>query len=106
MLLRSGHIKQKMANNGQVEPEQENLNFEEARGLPNPEINFVNLPTGQSITQNSTGTIPKIINRSAGRGRGFRRTNEDKRIQNNPIQSLLWDGIDLPIPDISKSANP
>ena len=58
-----------MANNRRVE--QENLNFEKARGLPNPAINFVSLPVGKSVTRNSTGTIPKTINRSAGRGRGF-----------------------------------
>ena len=89
-----------MANNGQMEPEQENLIFEETRGLPNPEIHFVSLPAGQTTTRNSTGTIFKIISHSAGRGRGFMRTDEDKRITNNPNQLLLWDGIDLPIPEI------
>ena len=111
MLLRSGHIKNKMANDRQVEPEQENLNLEEARGHPNPEINFVSLPTGQSVTQSSTGAIPKIINRSAGRGRGFRQTNVEalqnrRTVPNTSNQSLLWDGIDLPFPDVSKSNNP
>ena len=43
--------KNKIANNRQeVEPEQENLKFEEARGLPNPEINLVSLSVGQSVT--------------------------------------------------------
>ena len=106
MLLRSGRTKNKMTNVRQIEPEQENLDLEEARGLPNPEINFVGLPTEQTVTRSSTRAIPKIINRSAGRGRGFMTTNEDRRIPNNPNQSLLWDGTDLPIPDISKSANP
>ena len=108
-----------MANNRQeVEPEQGNLSFEEARGLPNPEINLGSLPVGQSVTRNSTGTIPKTINRSTGRGRGFMRrsieaiynrdrtTNENRSIvENNPNQSLLWDGINLPVPEISKSTN-
>ena len=40
MLLRSGRTKNQMVNNKQVEPEQENLNFEKARGLPSPEINL------------------------------------------------------------------
>ena len=68
MLLRSGRTKNKMANSKQVqpnqemEPNQEHLNFEEAIGLPNPEVNFISLPTGQSITQSSTGAIPKIKN--------------------------------------------
>ena len=66
-----------MANVRQIEPEQENLDLEEARGLPNPEINFVGLPTGQTVTGSSTGAIPKIINRSAGRGIGFRQTNAE-----------------------------
>ena len=81
MLLRSGRIKNKMINNKRVEktqkmePDHENLNFEEVRGPLNPEITFSNARVGQSITQSSTGEIPKIINRSAGRGRGFTRTN-------------------------------
>ena len=70
MILRSGRTKNKMAKVTQIEPEQENSDLEEARGLPNPEINFVGLPTGQTVTRSSTGSIPKIINRSAGRDRG------------------------------------
>ena len=65
MLLRSGYIKNKIANNEQVEPELENLNSEEVTRLPNSEINFVCSQTGQAVTQSSTGTIPKIINCSA-----------------------------------------
>ena len=100
-----------MANDRQLEPEQENFNLEEARGFPNPEINFVSLPTGQSVTQSSTEAIPKIINRSVGRGRGLRQTNVEalqnrRTIPNTSNQSLLWDGIDLPFPDVSKSNNP
>ena len=57
-----------MAKVRQIEPEQENLDLEEARGLPGPEVNFVGLPTVQSVTQGSTGAIPKITNCSAGRG--------------------------------------
>ena len=107
MLLRSGHMKNKMANNKQIEPEQENLNSEEEIGLPNSEINFVSLPTGQAVTQSSTETIPKIINRSAGRGRGFTRTNVEtlqnrRTVPNTSNQSLLWDGIDFPSSDASK----
>ena len=55
MLLRSGRTKNKMANVRQIEPEQENLDLEEARGLPDPEVNFVGLPAVQSVTQGSTG---------------------------------------------------
>ena len=70
--------------------------MEEARRLPNPEIHFFSLPIGQSLTQSSTGAIPKAINRSA----------EDRRaVQNNSNQSLFCDGIDLPVPEISKSTN-
>ena len=61
-----------MTNVRQIETEQENLDLEEARGLTNPEMNSVGSPTGQSVTQSSTGAIPKIINRSAGHGRGLR----------------------------------
>ena len=77
ILLRSGQIKNKMVNNRPVEPDQrlepaqENVNFEEARGLPNTEMNFSNVMVGQSVTWNNTGAIPKIINRSAGHDRGF-----------------------------------
>ena len=60
MLLRSGRTKNKILSDRQVEPEQKNFYFEGARGLPNPEINHVSLPIGRSITQNSTGAIPKI----------------------------------------------
>ena len=106
-----------MANNNRVEktqemePDQENLNFEEARGSLNPEITFSNARVGQSITQSSTGAIPKITNRSARRARGFTRTNIEtqqngRTVPNISNQSLLWDGIDLPVPDVSKSANP
>ena len=49
------------------------LNFEEVRELPNPGINFSNARVGQSVTHNNTGPIPKTINRSSGRGRGFTR---------------------------------
>ena len=112
MLLRSGRIK-KMANNRpveqaqEIEPTEENVNFEEARGLPNPEMNLSNMSVGQSVTQISTGAITEITNRSAGRGRGFmwinietlqnkdKTTNENRRnVPNNPNQSLLWDSID------------
>ena len=111
MILRSGRTKNKMANVRQIEPEQENLYLEEARELPNPEINLVGLPTGQSVTQSSTGAIPKIINHSAGRGRGFRQTNVEtsqnrKTVPNTPNQSFLWDGTDLLFPDTLKLTNP
>ena len=34
-------------------------------------------------------------------------TNENRKtVLNNPNQSLLWDGIDLPVPDLSKLTNP
>ena len=96
--------------NKEMEPNQEHLNFEEAIGLPNPEVNLVSLPTGQSITQSSTGAIPRIINCSAGRGRGFRQTNVEtsqnrKTALNTPNQSFLRDGIDLPFPDTPKLTN-
>ena len=29
----------------EIEPDQENVNFEEARGLPNPEMNYSNVMT-------------------------------------------------------------
>ena len=111
MLLRSGRTKNKMANVRQIEPEQENLDLEEVRGLPDPEVNFVGLPAVQSVTQGSTGAIPKITNRSAGRGRGLRKTNLEtsqnrKTAPNTPNQSFLWDGIDLPSPDTPKLTNP
>ena len=123
MILRSGRIKNKMANSGPVEREQEiataqeNVNFKETRGLPNPEVNFSNVIVGRPLTQSSTGAIHIIIKHSAGRGRGFIRinteteqnkyqtTNENRRT-NKPNKSLLWDGIDLPVPDLSKSTNP
>ena len=124
MILGSGRIKNKMANNRPEEPDrkieatQENVNFEEARGLPNPEVNFSKVMVGHSVSQSSTRTIPIIINRSAGRGRGFMRinpetiqnrhkiTNGNKRtVPNNPNQSLLCDGIKLPFRDLSKSTN-
>ena len=117
MLLRSGRTKSKMANSKQaqlykeMEANQEHLNLEEAIGLPNPEVNLVSLPTGQSITQSSTGAISRIINRSAGRGRGFRQRNVEtsqnrKTVSNTLNQSFLWDGIDLPFPDTPKLTNP
>ena len=111
MLLRSGRTKNKMGNVRQIEPEQENLDLEEARGLSNPEINFVGLPMGQTVTRSSTGAILKIINRSAGRGRGLRQTNVEtsqnrKTAPNTPNQSFLWDGIDLPPPVTPKLTNP
>ena len=96
MLLRSGRTKNKMANSKQVqpnkemEPNQEHLNFEEEIGLLNPEVNLVSLPTGQSITQSSTGAIPRIINRSAGRGRGFRQTNVETSQNENISDGLLF----------------
>ena len=82
-----------------------------AIGLPNPEVNLVSLPTGQSITQSSTGAIPRIINCSAERSRVFRQTNAEtsqnkKTVPNTPNQSFLWDGIDLPFPDTPKLTNP
>ena len=95
MLLGSDRTEDKMANDRQVEPERENLNSEEARELPNPEINFVSLLTGQSVTQSSMEAIPKIINRSAGRDRGFMLTNLEtlqnrRTIPNTSNRSLLW----------------
>ena len=62
------------------------MDFEEARGLPTSEINFSNVTVRQSITRNNIGTIPKIINCSAGRG--------------------LIRVIDLPASDLPKSTNP
>ena len=59
----------------EIELAQENVNFEKARGLPNPEMNFSNVIVGQSVTQRSTGAIPKIINRSAESDRGFMQIN-------------------------------
>ena len=73
---------------------------------------------GHSVTQNNRGAIPTIIDLSAGRGRGFVRINSETiqnrykatngnrtAVPNNPNQSLLCDGIDFPILDISKSTN-
>ena len=63
-----------------IEPNQENLNFEEARGLPNPEKNFVSV------------NIWTLQNRD-------KTTKENwSTFQNNSNQSLLWDEIDLPVP--------
>ena len=42
------------------------------------------------------------MNRSTGRGRGF---ISRSIVENNSNLSLLWDGIDLPIPDNSNPAN-
>ena len=119
MLFRSGRIENKMSNNRLIEPAQKNLNFEEARRLPNPEVNLRNVTVRQLVSRSNTRIIPRIISHCAGRGRGFIRinpktlqkrckiTNENrKRVLNNPNLSLLWDGIDLPVPDLSKSNNP
>ena len=87
MLHRSGRIKSKMANIRPVEPDQEtepdqkHFNFEEARGLPNPRINFSSVSMGHSVTQSNRGAIPEIIDQSAGRSRGFIRINSET-IQN------------------------
>ena len=56
MLLRSGHIKNKMANNRQVEPDQEmepdqeHFNLGEARGLLNHETTVSNARGRQTAT--------------------------------------------------------
>ena len=60
MLLRSGRIENKMANNKlteppkEIEPVQENLDFEEERGLPTSEINFCNVNVRQSLPRSNT----------------------------------------------------
>ena len=95
------------------------MNFEDARGLSNPEMNFSNVSMRQWVTPSNTGAIPKIINHSAGRGRGFIRINSEtiqnrykvtsgiwRTAPNNPNQSLFWDEIVLPVPDLSKSTIP
>ena len=88
MLFRSGRIKIKTENNRlaepvqEIEPDQENFNFKEARKLPNPEVNLSNITLGQSVTQRNRKTIPKIINYSAGHGRGFIWINTET-LQNN-----------------------
>ena len=111
MLLRLGRAKNKKANNRQEEPDQEHYNLEEARRLLNPETTVSNAKGRQSATQSSTGTIPKIINRSTGRSRRFTRTNVEtlqnrRTVPNTSNQSFLWDGIDLSFPDVLKSTNP
>ena len=111
MLLRSGRTKNKMAIVRQIKPEQENLDLEEARGLPDPEVNYVGLPAEQLVTQGSTGATPKITKCPAERGRGLRQTNLEtlqnrKTVPNTHNQSFLWDGIDLPFQDTPKLTNP
>ena len=75
-----------MANIRPVEPDQEiehfkHFNFVEAKGLPNPKINFSSVSMGHSVTQSNRGAIPEIIDHSAGRGRCFIRINSET-IQN------------------------
>ena len=117
MFLRSGLSKNKMANNRHVESdqetelEQENFNVGEARGLLNSETTVSNARGRQSATQNSTGKIPKIINRSAGCGRGFMQTDAEtvkkkRTVPNTSNQSFRWDCMDLPFPAVSKSTKP
>ena len=65
----------------EIEPAQEHFNFEEARGLQNPKINFSSVPMGHSVTQSNKGAIPEIIYHSVGPGRGFIRINSET-IQN------------------------
>ena len=125
MILRSGQIKNKMLKNRPVEPDQkielaqENVNFEEARGLTKHEVNFNNVTIWQLVTQSNKGATPKTINPFTGRDRGFvlmntktlqkkyKITNLNRRtVPNNPNQSLFCDSIDLPVPELSKSTNP
>ena len=71
MILSSGQIKNKMANNRlaeppqEIEPAQENLNFEEARKLPNSEVNLSTGMVRQPENRSNTEIILKIINHSA-----------------------------------------
>ena len=94
-----------MPNDRQVEPDQEtelepeNFYLEEARGLLNPETTVSNATGRQSAAQSSTGTIPKTMNRSAGRGRGLMQTDAETLQKKRTVpytsnQSFLWDGMD------------
>ena len=83
MLLRSSRIKNKMESNSlakppqEIEPAQKNLHFEEARRLPNPEVNLSNGTVRQTLTPINTRIIPKIINHSVGGGICFIRINPE-----------------------------
>ena len=51
------------------------------------------------------GTASKTNDKTETWQNKYKLTNGTRKVSNNPNQSLFWNGIDLPVPDLSKSTN-